>query len=68
MLAVSTREKQSVYQNDEDIISQLYENPIVDSVEEKKYYLQPDADLARAITGEQLLERLIPRIEQLFDK
>ena len=68
MLAVSTREKQSVYQDDEDIISQLYESPIVDSVEEKKYYLQPDADLARAITGEQLLERLIPRIEQLFDK
>ena len=68
MLAISTREKQSVYQNDEDILSQLYESPIVDSVEEKKYYLQPDADLARAITGEQLLERLIPRIEQLFDK
>ena len=68
MLVTGTREKQSVYQNDEDIISQLCESPVIDSIEEKKYYLQPDADLARAITGEQLLERLIPRIEQMFDK
>ena len=30
--------------------------------------LEPDEDLARAITGEELLARLIPRIEKLFDK
>ena len=65
MLAVSTQEKQVVYQNDEDIISQLCRSKAVDLIDD---YLKPDADLARAITGEQLLERLIPRIEQLFDK
>ena len=31
-------------------------------------YLEPDDDLARAITGEELLNRVIPRIEKLFDK
>ena len=34
----------------------------------KEYVLPPDEELARAITGEELLERLIPRIEKLFDK
>ncbi len=34
----------------------------------KEYILEPDADFKRAITGEQLLGRLIPRVEQLFDK
>ncbi|HCC86382.1 MAG TPA: prevent-host-death family protein [Porphyromonadaceae bacterium] len=34
----------------------------------KEYILEPDNDLKRAITGEQLLERLIPRVEKLFDK
>jgi prevent-host-death family protein len=34
----------------------------------KEYILEPDADLKRAITGEELLKRLIPRIEKLFDK
>ena len=34
----------------------------------KEYILAPDKELARAITGEELLERLIPRIEKLFDK
>lgn len=33
----------------------------------KEYILAPDEDLARAITGEELLERVIPRIEKLFD-
>lgn len=34
----------------------------------KEYVLEPDEDLKRAITGEQILNRLIPRVEQLFDK
>ena len=34
----------------------------------KEYILEPDIDLGRAITGEELLERLIPRVEKLFDK
>ncbi len=33
----------------------------------KEYVLEPDEDLKRATTGEQLLERLIPRVEKLFD-
>ena len=32
----------------------------------KEYVLEPDEDLDRAITGEKLLERLVPRIEKLF--
>jgi hypothetical protein len=31
-------------------------------------HLDPDDDLARAITAEQLLERVIPRIEKMFEK
>lgn len=34
----------------------------------KEYILMPDGDLKRAITGTQLLEGLIPRVETLFDK
>jgi hypothetical protein len=83
MLVISTREfreKQGVYlgmaKNGEDIILKSRENgsfkltPVSESdmIVEKDYYLKPDADLARAITGEQLLERLIPRIEKLFDR
>lgn len=34
----------------------------------KEYVLEPDDDLKRAITGEQLLEKLVPRVEKLFDK
>ena len=30
--------------------------------------LRPDDDLRRAITGEELLKGLIPKIEKLFDK
>ena len=33
----------------------------------KEYVLEPDEDLKKAVTGEQLLERLIPRVEKLFD-
>ncbi|MBW8326574.1 MAG: hypothetical protein K0M50_17550 [Prolixibacteraceae bacterium] len=39
--------------------------------EERYIYLlkhDPDDDLARAITAEQLLERVIPRIEKMFEK
>ena len=32
----------------------------------KEYILQPDEDLKRAITGEKLLNRLIPRVEKFF--
>ena len=35
---------------------------------DKEYILTPDEDLERAVTGEQIVERLIPRIEKLFDK
>jgi hypothetical protein len=38
----------------------------------EEYILEPDEaikeDLKRALTGKELLERLIPRIEKLFDK
>ena len=34
----------------------------------KEYVLESDEDLKRAITGEQLLERLTPRVEKLFYK
>lgn len=34
----------------------------------KGYVLEPDNDLKKAITGEELLGRLIPRVEKLFDK
>ena len=34
----------------------------------EEYILAPDEDLASAITGEELLERLTPRIEKLFNK
>jgi len=44
--------------------------PVIEdsTVIDKDHILAPDEDLARAITGEELLERLIPRIEKLFDK
>jgi len=34
----------------------------------EEYILEPDEELKRAIAGEELLERLIPRVEKLFDK
>ncbi len=43
---------------DDDIVTDLTD-----------YYIhEPDEDYHRAITGEELLERLVPRIEKLFDK
>ena len=38
-----------------------------DAAINKEYIFKPDDELAKAITGEELLERLIPRIEKLFD-
>ena len=38
------------------------------SIIPKEYILEPDNDLSRAITGEELLDRLIPRVEKLFEK
>lgn len=39
-----------------------------DTVINKEYILPADEDLQRAITGEELLNRLKPRVEKLFDK
>jgi antitoxin (DNA-binding transcriptional repressor) of toxin-antitoxin stability system len=39
-----------------------------DIVVSKKNILLPDKELSKAITAEELIERLIPRIEKLFDK
>ena len=70
MLVISTREfreKQGVYlgmaKNGEDIVLKSRENgsfkliPVSenDTIVEKDYYLQPDADLARAVTFDELL-------------
>jgi len=35
---------------------------------QKEEYLQPDEDLARAITAEELLERGIPRVEKMIEE
>jgi len=81
MLVISIREfreKQGIYldmaKKGEDIVLKSREKgsfklvPVVadDMIEE--YILTPDEDLKRAITGEELLKRLIPSIEKLFDK
>ena len=83
MLVVSTREfraRQSKYlemvNNGTELVLKSREQgsfvlaPITQShtILEKGYILMPDEDLARAVTGEQIVERLIPRIEKLFDK
>jgi antitoxin (DNA-binding transcriptional repressor) of toxin-antitoxin stability system len=83
MLVVSTREfrdRQSKYlemvNNGTELVLKSREQgsfvltPITKSytILDKGYILAPDEDLARAVTGEQIVERLIPRIEQLFDK
>ncbi len=83
MLVISMREfraKQSKYlglvKNGEEVILTSRENgsftltPVTEltTLIPKGYVLEPDAELKRAITGEQLLERLIPRVEKLFDK
>lgn len=40
----------------------------VDTIINKDYILAPDEDLKRGITGEELVNRLKPRIEKLLDK
>jgi antitoxin YefM len=81
MLIISSREfrdNQASYldrvDNGEEILLQRGKNksykivPIseVDTVINKEYILSPDEDLKRGITGEELLNRLKPRIEKLF--
>lgn len=39
-----------------------------DTIISKEYILQPDEEFHKAITVGELLKRLIPRVEQLFDK
>lgn len=83
MLVVSTREfraRQSKYlemvNSGTELVLKSREQgsffltPIMQShtILDKGYILAPDEDLARAVTGEQIVERLIPRIEKLFDK
>jgi antitoxin (DNA-binding transcriptional repressor) of toxin-antitoxin stability system len=83
MLVVSTREfraRQSKYlemvNNGTELVLKSREKgsfaltPITQShtILDNEYLLAPDEDLARAITGEQIVERLIPRIEKLFIK
>jgi len=83
MLVVSTREfraRQSKYlemvNNGTELVLKSREQgsfaltPITQShtILDKEYILAPDEDLARAVTGEQIVERLIPRIEKLFDR
>lgn len=83
MLIISSREfrdNQASYldrvDNGEEILVQRGKNksykivPISeeDTVISKEYILPADADLQRAITGEELVNRLKPRIEKLFGK
>ncbi|SEA52523.1 Antitoxin Phd_YefM, type II toxin-antitoxin system [Porphyromonadaceae bacterium KH3R12] len=84
MLVISTREfraKQGKYlklvKNGEEVILKSRENgsfaltPVTEysTLIPKEYILKTkDEDLKRAITGEELLERLIPRVEKLFNK
>jgi hypothetical protein len=63
MLAINTRKQ------GEDIALKLSENdPIVDSAAEKDYYLKPDADLAQAITFDELLVGLKKDLHAMFQK
>ena len=83
MLIVSSREfrkKQKIYLDKADagieilvhrgknksykIVPVLEDNAVIES----EYILKPNDDLAKAITADELLARLIPRIEKLFDK
>ena len=81
MLVISTREfrdKQGVYlgmaKNGEDIVLKSRENgsfkliPVSenDAIVEKDYYLQPDADLARAITFDELLVGVKEDLRAMF--
>jgi len=51
---------------DERIIIQRGKNETF--VLTREEYLEPDEDLASAITAEELLKRVIPRIEKMFKK
>ena len=83
MLVVSTKkfvEKQSMYldmaKNGEEIVLKSRECgsfkiiPVTEdnTLINKEYILEPNIDLERAITADELLARLVPRIERLFDK
>jgi len=83
MLVISSREfreKQAMYLNHVDegteILVQRGKNksyriiPVTkeDVIVKKEHLLTPDIKLAQAINADELLERLIPRIEKLFDK
>lgn len=83
MLIISSREfrdNQAAYldrvDNGEEILVQRGRNksykivPVseADTVISKEYILSADEDLQRAITGEELLNRLKPRIEKLFEQ
>ena len=83
MLIISSREfrdKQASYfdraDNGEEVLVQRGKDksykivPVSenDTVVSKEYILSPDKELVRAITSEELISRLIPRIEKLFDK
>jgi len=39
-----------------------------DTIVKKEHLLAPDEKLASAVSAEELINRLIPRIEKLFDK
>ena len=67
MLAVSTQEKQDIYQDDEDIISKLYGSGET-VIDEKDYYLKPDADLARAITFEEFRAGVKEDLRAMFQQ
>ena len=83
MIIISTREfraNQGKYlalvKGGEEVILKSRENgsfaltPITEytTLIPKGYILEPDDDLKRAITGEELLNGLIPRVETLFNK
>jgi len=83
MLVISSREfreKQAMYLDHVDegteILVQRGKNksyriiPVTkeDSIVKKEHILAPDERLTKAISPEELLNRLIPRIEKLFDK
>lgn len=84
MLIISTREfraNQGKYlrmvKSGEEVILKSRENgsfaltPVTEYstfIPKEYVFKTKDEDLKRAITGEELLERLIPRVERLFDK
>ena len=65
MLVVSTREFRA---NQGKYLGMGKNGKEYHTILPKEYILAPYEELARTITGEELLEKLIPRIEKLFDK